>query len=241
MRVGKTKRKPARTKPVQEVPLYTLWDAARYLHISVAAVARLTGSVLPDAYWINRSWPEDDDDPEISTRLSFRQFAELFLKLSLLGFLARPHLDDRNRRALWTALEQSARGSRTSLPNLATQLLRAMALGSDKQSAKQVRGLLELFLARVERRRGKAIRIFPFTRDPSSDAPRIIVIDPRFRFGQPATIHRFIPTEVIIDRYRGGDSVKFLAEDYDLTTEEIEEAIRYESLPITALLPFGGS
>ena len=36
------------------------------------------------------------------------------------------------------------------------------------------------------------------------------------------------PTDVIADRYLGGDSVKKMAEDYDLSEEHIWAALRFE-------------
>ena len=138
-------------------------------------------------------------------------------------------------------LKVSSRGSASSPSGIAKKSLDLVASSSDEGFVSEVRSSLKLYLSRVESVGGRPRRLFPFTRNPSQSAPRTIAIDPRMRFGQPATANRGIPTDSIIDRYRGGDSVKFLAEDYDLTTEEIEEAIRYESLPLLHLSPFGGS
>ncbi|HEY3788799.1 MAG TPA: hypothetical protein VGL71_08095, partial [Urbifossiella sp.] len=182
--MGKTKRKSTTKKTLTETPLYTLWDAARYLHLPVAAVARLTGSLIPDSYWINRPWPENDDDLEISIQLSFREFTVLFVKSCLLRIAARTQLPDGNARSIWNALEMTSRMSTTSLSEVARRLLRFVAASSDDHFVEGIRVSLRLHLDRVVMTQGRPLRLFPFTRDPSQDAPRTIAIDPRMRFGR---------------------------------------------------------
>jgi uncharacterized protein (DUF433 family) len=53
------------------------------------------------------------------------------------------------------------------------------------------------------------------------------VIDPRVAFGLP-TVANGVRTEIVLERFEAGDRIAELAEDYDSSTEEIEEAIRYE-------------
>jgi uncharacterized protein (DUF433 family) len=80
------------------------------------------------------------------------------------------------------------------------------------------------------------IRLFPFTRpsvksDPHSikDSPQLVAIDPRIRSGQPCIVGTGVPTSIVAERYKAGDSISFLATDYGCPSEEIEEAVRYES------------
>jgi uncharacterized protein (DUF433 family) len=44
---------------------------------------------------------------------------------------------------------------------------------------------------------------------------------------------------MLFERFRAGDSPAELAADYDLTPEEVDEAIRYEATPVAPLFPFG--
>ena len=60
------------------------------------------------------------------------------------------------------------------------------------------------------------------------EAPRSIVIDPMIAFGQPVLVGSNIPTRIIEGRFSAGDSFEVLAGDYDRTTDEIQEAIRWE-------------
>jgi len=92
-----------------------------------------------------------------------------------------------------------------------------------------IRRLLEAHLHRIERdREGFAIRLFPFTRKRVPEEPRLVVIDPFVSFGRPVLVGTGIPTAVIAERYKAGESIDLLAKDYDRQRLEIEEAIRCE-------------
>jgi len=52
------------------------------------------------------------------------------------------------------------------------------------------------------------------------------IIDPYVYFGRPVLVGTGIPTAVIADRYKAGDSVDDLANDYGRQWLEIEEATR---------------
>ena len=94
-----------------------------------------------------------------------------------------------------------------------------------------MREVMEAHLQRVEHdQEGLAARLFPFTRFGATevDQPRTVMIDPRIAFGRPVLAGTGIPTAVLADRYKAGDSMKELADDYDCDRELIEEAIRCE-------------
>ena len=55
-----------------------------------------------------------------------------------------------------------------------------------------------------------------------------MVIDPRVSFGRPSIIGTGIPTSIIAERYKAGESVEDLADDYGLQPLQIQEAIRSE-------------
>jgi uncharacterized protein (DUF433 family) len=75
---------------------------------------------------------------------------------------------------------------------------------------------------------GFAIRLYPFTRKRELDEPRVVVIDPEVAFGKPVLANTGIPTATVANRYKAGESMDDLAEDYDLKRVQIEEAIRCE-------------
>jgi uncharacterized protein (DUF433 family) len=94
-----------------------------------------------------------------------------------------------------------------------------------------IRDVMEAHLERVEHdEKGLAARLFPFTRGKDADVeqPRAVMIDPRIAFGRPVLVGTGIPTAVLADRYRVGESMTELAADYDCDRDLIEEAIRCE-------------
>lgn len=55
-----------------------------------------------------------------------------------------------------------------------------------------------------------------------------IAVNPEVCFGRPVIAGTGIPTDVIADRYLGGDSIEKMAEDYDLSEDHIRAALRFE-------------
>ena len=93
-----------------------------------------------------------------------------------------------------------------------------------------LRGEFALALARIEwDRNGAPVRLFPFSRSTGTAAqPKTIVIDPRLSFGRPVLSGVGVPTEIIVDRFKAGDSMDEMAKDYGVDEKEIEEALRFE-------------
>jgi uncharacterized protein (DUF433 family) len=92
-----------------------------------------------------------------------------------------------------------------------------------------MRDVVSAYLRRIERdARGVPIRLYPYTRHREREEPMSVVIDPRVSFGRPVLVGTGIPTEIIAQRYKAGESVDELADDYGRKRPEIEEAIRYE-------------
>jgi len=54
-----------------------------------------------------------------------------------------------------------------------------------------------------------------------------IIVDPRFGFGQPVFAGNKVPVEAVADLfYGGGESVEDIADEYGLTTAEVESVLR---------------
>jgi uncharacterized protein (DUF433 family) len=107
-------------------------------------------------------------------------------------------------------------------------------INASQQGQLALRELLSAHLQRIERdQRDQAARLFPFTRKSETEAPRLVVIDPRVSFGRPVLAGTGIPTSVIAERYKAGESMEDLARDYARERGEIEEAVRCE-LPLEA-------
>lgn len=86
-----------------------------------------------------------------------------------------------------------------------------------------MRGFLEEHLERVEYDDGRAVRFFPLHR---ANAPRVVVVDPRYGFGRPTLCGTSVPVADIASRFRHGDDIEQIAADLEVTMAEIQEAIR---------------
>lgn len=99
----------------------------------------------------------------------------------------------------------------------------------------EMRTLMEVYLSRIDRDPvGLPIRLFPFTRTRIEDSPRLIVLNPRIQFGRPCIAGTGVPTSIIAERYRAGESIEALAEDYGQKAANIQEAIRFEFVATAA-------
>jgi uncharacterized protein (DUF433 family) len=95
----------------------------------------------------------------------------------------------------------------------------------------QLKELVGRRLTRVSYDEGRAARLYPFVRSfdaPNVEQPRAVVIDPRYGFGRPVIAGTNIRTDLIASRYWAGESHAALADDYSLSIDKIEDAIRAE-------------
>lgn len=90
--------------------------------------------------------------------------------------------------------------------------------------------LIRVHLQRIDRDvHGVPIRLYPFTRKQAEkEAIKSVVMDPRVAFGRPVLVGTAVPTTVLADRFKAGDTLTDLAKDYGAQPEAIEEAIRCE-------------
>lgn len=92
--------------------------------------------------------------------------------------------------------------------------------------------VLSRYLQRIERDEGKIpVRFYPYTYDL---APKIIVMDPSVSYGRPVVAGTRVSSQMIFDRYSGGESLCDIAADYDLDISRVEEALRCEIERIAA-------
>lgn len=96
---------------------------------------------------------------------------------------------------------------------------------NDGQAA--IRDVLESSLARVERSEdGHVTRLFPWLHDPRE--PHHVELNSERSFGRLVLAGTNIPTEVLAQRFRGGEYVEALAMDYDLDPLQIQHALMWE-------------
>jgi len=92
--------------------------------------------------------------------------------------------------------------------------------------------VLKNLLRRIEwDESGVAIKLFPFIRaieHLTKESPKTLVIDPIISFGSPVLVGTEISTAMLAQRYKAGESIDNLAEDYGFDRLQVEEAIRCE-------------
>jgi uncharacterized protein (DUF433 family) len=94
--------------------------------------------------------------------------------------------------------------------------------------------VIDIYVRRVEREEDKIARFYPFSGEPIikgpavEEQPRLVSVDPFVSFGRPVLAGTNIRTEIVAERFYAGDPIDELSEDYHLTKQMIEAAIRYE-------------
>lgn len=222
------------------MPRYTIPEAAHYLRMSTATLKSwVAGRDYPvtggEKHWeglINRP---DKGDP----RLSFSNLIEAHVLLALrkqfgvkmnevrtaLMYAQTKHKIDR------VLLSPQLRATNGNV--FLEELNQLTNVGKGGQAA--MPEILGAYLKRIEWDLvGVPRKMFPLTRPEHLDTPRILAIDPRIAFGRPIIERKGIKTSTIAERFRAGESIAALAEDYDLEVLEVEEALRYEAIPEAA-------
>jgi uncharacterized protein (DUF433 family) len=223
----------------RDIPTYTIPDAARYLRTPAGTVRSWT---------VGRSYPVAEGKrffeplivvPQQKPRLlSFTNLIEIHV----LRAIRKHHKIqlDKVRTALDFLEEQLSvthplahEEFRTDGISLFIERYGTL-INASSQGQTQLKAVLTQHLERIEPDdSGLAIKLYPFTRSDEAHNPRIVVIDPRIAFGRLVIDGTGIPTSIIAERYKAGDSLQDLAEDYDCDLSQIEEAIRCE-IPLAA-------
>jgi uncharacterized protein (DUF433 family) len=111
-------------------------------------------------------------------------------------------------------------------------------LDASAEGQKLMREVMDAHLQRLEWENNVVARLYPFTHENGFASPRSVLIDPRFSFGRPVLRKSHVATAVIAERYKAGDAIDDLAQDYGCPRLEIEEAVRCE-LRVEAAATFG--
>lgn len=218
----------------RELPAYGIPEAAHYLRIPAATLRSwVLGRYYPTATGSRLFKPVVILPERERPLLSFINLVEVHV----LDAIRRKH--DIQLRKVRSALEYLKRQFPSAHPladqrfetdgiNLFVQKYgQLINISQDGQLA--IRNVLEAHLRRIERdEAGLAVRLFPYTRKRDLDEPKFVVIDPYVSFGRPVLVGSGIRTAVVAERYKAGESVDQLAEDYGRKRLEIEEAIRCE-------------
>jgi uncharacterized protein (DUF433 family) len=224
----------ARTIDLKNQPAYSIAEAARYLRLPPATLRSwIAGRPYPKGEGTARFRPLIHPPQAQPPLLSFSNLIEAHVLRSLRTHHAvsidavrkalRYAEKELNIERLLLRKELCTEGGRLLLQRYG-QLIELSASG---QLA--MRQLLEKHLKRVEWDESDfPIRLYPFITGNVSSMERTIVIDPKIAFGRPVLIRAGISTAAIAERIDANETVNELASDYDLTPEEIEEAVLFE-------------
>lgn len=223
-------RPQQRPSDPRECPAYTVSEVAHYLTLPPATVR----------YWaVGRggSAPLIDVPRRDPTLLSFLNLTELHV----LAAIRRKHqVKMRSIRSAIEYLARNAQGAQDkSHPLISRQLEtdgldlfierygKLINIGKSGQTA--MRRIIAGALRRIDRDpSGVPIKLYPFTRNEVDEPPAMVVIDPEVSAGRPVIAGTGLATQLLAERYKAGESINDLANDYERGTEEIEEAIRCE-------------
>lgn len=223
-----------RRTDVIEAPAYAMRDAARWVAVPESTVrawchGRRSRSKAGAATF-EPVLALDDSEGKF---LSFRNLVELHV---LTAIRRQYGVSLQNTRRAVSFMEghlgiDHPLASRRMLTDGKDLLVRE---GSQLLNASKA-GQLELdivsaFLERIEfDRAGNLQRLYPFSTPKLEDDPRAVVVDPRVQFGRPCIFGSGVPTEVLLERFEGGESIGEIAADYGLDPGSIEGAIRFET------------
>jgi uncharacterized protein (DUF433 family) len=219
---------------LRDQPAYTLAESARYLKVAPATLR---------SWVLGRAYPKTDGSGHFKPlihpaakkppTLSFWNLIEAHV----LRSLRTDHgvSMEALRKALHYA-EKALNVERLLLnPELRTDAGKLLLdrygelieLSASGQIA--MRHMFNEHLARVEWDEWKfPVRLYPFSSSSTPADNRPIAIDAQIAFGRPVIASRGISTSVIAERIDAGESAADLADDYDLSEREIEEAVLYE-------------
>ncbi len=223
---------PKRTETdLRDAPAYGIREAAHYLGVPVSTIR---------VWAVGRRYPTQRQGPKTARplfsiadaqppTLSFWNLVELYV----LACMRRQHgvpLPSVRRALHFVQKELSVQRpliEQTFLTDGKDLFIERYTQLVNASDAGQLTLLLTQSLQRIEAdAQGLASKLYPWRLKP--DEPRSVEIDPQRAFGRLIVTGTGIPTAALAERFRGGDSVEALANDYDLSREQIEAAIRWE-------------
>lgn len=219
---------------LRDQPAYTVAEAARYLKVAPATLRSwVAGRAYPKGSGTAHTTPLIRPAKNPPPLLSFWNLIEAHV----LRSLRTEHgvSMDKLRRAIAYAQKSLAidrlllsQELRTDAGKLLLERYgQLIELSASGQIA--MRRAFNEHLARVEWDQWQfPVRLYPFASSGVPIADRPISIDAQVAFGRPVVAQCGITTAAIAARIDAGESEADLAEDYDLSIEQIEEAVLYE-------------
>ena len=242
-------RDPYRGRDPRQIPGYTLFDAARYLHLPKRTIRNWAYgySYATKAHGRQHTPPLIEPESGVANGFSFFNLVELHV----LAALRREHHVQMSK--VRAAIEYLKKRLGSPRPLIDEEMVTngtdifVSKLGSlinvSQHGQFAMKALFHEYLKRVDRdSRGAAVRLFPFTRPQTAPGdpivvlaqPRVIAIDPAVAFGRPVIAGSRVPTAEIFERFIAGESPNEISADFGRTVDEVLEAIRCENTAAAA-------
>jgi len=218
----------------REMPIYSIPEAAHYLTIPHATLR---------SWVLGRKYPTESGETRLFQRLiklprrdaNLLSFFNLVEAHVLRAFRREHKIRLKHIRLALNYLKREFGVKRPLIEQqfqtdgaglLVERLGKLIDVSADGQIV--MKKVVEAHLKRLEWEDNVVSCLYPFTRANDIDSPRSVLIDPRFSFGRPVLRVCRVETAVIAERYKAGDSVDSLADDYACERLEIEEGLRCE-------------
>ncbi len=229
-----------RKKDPREIPAYTLPEAASYLRISTSTLRDwITGRTYPTSSGKKHGPPiilvPKNDEREYL--LSYYHLVEAYVLKALCHHHGLPL--PRVRETLdW--IGKKLKVERPLLrENFQTDGMALIVekfghlINPSRDGQLEMRQIVEAYFQRIDRDdHDSPIRLYPFLNKVTE--AKMIAIDPKRSFGRPILVGTGLATSAIFDRYRGGDSIETLMEDYDINRTQVVSALEYEKCVLAA-------
>lgn len=225
------------TDPADEAA-YTVADAARFLHIPISTLRFWVRGGHYQRVRGGRGFSKPVLQLAEPDYLSFKNLAEAYVLRGL-------RLGKQGKQMTMPAVRESVAFLAKELKDphplvhpdvricgaelLAERYGKLISASAPGQYA--IREAISAHLARLRWKHETVNELFPFVLRhegiPAATEPRIVRISPGVAYGRPV-LGNGVRTSMIIERFEAGDGITALAEDYETSREDIEEAIRYE-------------
>lgn len=224
---------------IQEAPRYTASEAARYLRVPVSTVrAWAFGQAYESKGGIKHFRSVIELADRAGKKLSFINLVELFV----LTAIRRRHgvalkqvrraLDYLKRKFPSTHPLADNQFETDGIDLFVEKFGEYLAISKEGQLV--IRELIAQRLRCVMRdKQGNPLKLILISRPSKFGTEGVVVIDPRLGFGRPVIDGTGIRTEVIVDRFRAGEMIESIADDYSRPASDIEEIVRAE-MPLAA-------
>jgi uncharacterized protein (DUF433 family) len=213
-------------------PLYSYAEADR-----LAGVSRGTSKRWAKGYWYRGEWGERVSQPPITAGSEPEHEAGVSF-FDLVGIKAIDGL--RRLRFSTRTIRKVVQYCQDELQfpyPLATETFktdrrriyieagdgRLLEVLGGQRGAQAWDAILDPFLETIDYQNDFARRWWPLGKD------ELVVVDPAYGFGAPVVVGSGVRTELVAERAEVGDRPEVIAYDFNLTPEQVESALRFES------------